>query len=72
MRCYFMRAGHIAGVEEMPGLSDEEAVAKSREMFEARKPEFDGFEVWERDRMVLQEPPALSAQIIDFSLKRSG
>jgi hypothetical protein len=30
MRCFFMRSGHIAGVEELPGLSDEEAVAKAR------------------------------------------
>jgi hypothetical protein len=39
MRCYFMKNGHIAAVEELPGLSDEEAVEKSREMFETRKDE---------------------------------
>jgi hypothetical protein len=62
MRCYFMRGGHIAAVEEIVGLSDEGAVEKSREMFEARKEEsqYDGFEVWERSRVIIQYPPALT------------
>ena len=60
MRCYFLRNGHIAAVEALPGLNDEEAVKKSRELFEARKDEsrFEGFEVWEQTRMILQYPPA--------------
>jgi hypothetical protein len=57
MRCYFMRNGHIVSVEEMPGLSDEEAVAKGRHLFEERAPQgFDGFEVWDRARMLIQYP----------------
>jgi hypothetical protein len=40
MRCFFGRAG-IAAAEEMPGLLDEEAVAKSGQTFENRKAEFD-------------------------------
>jgi hypothetical protein len=58
MRCYFMSSGHIAGVEELPGLSDEEAVAKSRELFYERRLKFayDGFEVWKLDRMIIQHP----------------
>jgi hypothetical protein len=64
MRCYFMRGGHIAGVEELPGLSDEEAVKESRVLFEARRVNFacDGFEVWEKARVVAQHPPAQTAE----------
>jgi hypothetical protein len=59
MRCFFKRGGHIAAVEVLPGLNDAEAVEKSREMFEARKREagYEGFEVWDRARMVIQHPP---------------
>jgi hypothetical protein len=59
MRCFFMRCGHIGGVEELPGLSDEEAVEKSRSLFEARKVEFayDGFEVWNLTRVLIPYPP---------------
>jgi hypothetical protein len=34
MRCYFMRAGHIAGVEAIPGLPDDETAERARELFE--------------------------------------
>jgi hypothetical protein len=46
MRCFFMRGGHITAVELLPGLNDVEAVAKSHELFEARKREagYEGFE----------------------------
>jgi hypothetical protein len=57
VRCYFMRGGHIRAVEEMPGLSDEEAVAKGHQMLVERRTMFEGFEVWDRSRMVIQYPP---------------
>jgi hypothetical protein len=61
MRCFFMRNGHIGGVEELPGLSDDEAIAKGRELFEHRKAQkFDGFEIWERSRMLIQYPEPTS------------
>jgi hypothetical protein len=77
MRCFFMRAGHIAGVEELPGLSDEEAVEKGHQLFEARKAEFsyDGFEVWKLAQVLIQyppEPPKPMAEIIPFPPKRSA
>jgi hypothetical protein len=56
MRCYFMKKGHIAGVEALAGLSDEDAIKKSHELFATRQIEFDGFEVWELKRMVIQWP----------------
>jgi hypothetical protein len=52
-----MRRGRIQAVEEMPGLSDDEAVAKCRLLFTQRQNQFDGFEVWDRSRMVRQHPP---------------
>jgi hypothetical protein len=59
MRCFFKRGGHIAAVELLPGLNDAEAVEKSREMFETREREagYEGFEVWDQARMVIQQPP---------------
>jgi hypothetical protein len=33
MRCYFMRGGHIVDVQELPGLSNEEATAKAHALF---------------------------------------
>ncbi len=36
MRVFFMRAGHIVSVEELPRLSDEQATAKARAVFGAQ------------------------------------
>jgi hypothetical protein len=77
MRCYFMRDGHIAGVEELPDLSDEEAVVKGRQLFEARKAQFsyDGFEVWKLAQVLIQYTPVApkpEAEIIPFPPKRSA
>jgi len=46
-------------VEELPGLSDAEAVKKAQALFDERKTQFsyEGFEVWERARMIAQYPP---------------
>jgi hypothetical protein len=59
LRCFFLKQGHIAAVEILPGLSQEQAVDKSRELFAARKDQgqYEGFEVWEEARMVIQYPP---------------
>jgi hypothetical protein len=56
MRCYFMRDGHIEAVEELPGLSDEEAIAKAHALFSQRKHLFEGFEVWDRARVLIRRP----------------
>jgi hypothetical protein len=51
MRCYFLRAGRIAGVEILPlGLSDEDAVARAHALASKRKGPFDGLEVWDGAR----------------------
>jgi hypothetical protein len=55
MRCYFLRDGHIAGVEVLPpGISDEDAIARAHTLSAKRKGSFDGFEVWERARFVFR------------------
>jgi hypothetical protein len=52
MRCFLLRNGHVAGVETLPGLSDEAAIAKAHLLFSERSAQFDGFEVWEGARVV--------------------
>src|ERR1700760_3505457 len=56
IRCYFMRDGHIEAVEELPGLSDEKAIAKAHALFSERKHLFEGFEVWDRTRALIRHP----------------
>jgi hypothetical protein len=72
MRCYFMRDGHIVDVEGLPGLSDADAIARGRELFEKRKARADGFEIWDMARVVIQCPPPKTAEIIPISSKRSA
>jgi hypothetical protein len=46
MRCYFLRDGHLAGVEMLPlGLSDEDAIAWAHILSSKRKGPLDGLEV---------------------------
>jgi hypothetical protein len=53
MLCYFLRDGHIAGVEMLPlGLSDEDAITRAHTLSSKRKGSFDGFEVWDHARFV--------------------
>jgi len=53
MPCYFLRDGHVAGVEVLPlGLSDEGAIARAHVLLSKRKGPLDGFEVWDRARFV--------------------
>ena len=65
MRCYFMRNGHIAGVEALYVKSDEEALEKAKALFEERKALFDGFEVWDRTRKVDVRPSRVDDQYED-------
>ena len=59
MRCYFLRAGRIAGVEILPlGLSDEDAIARAHTLASKRKGPFDGFEVWDGARFIFRRPPS--------------
>jgi hypothetical protein len=64
MRCYFVRAGRIAGVEMLTGLSDKDAIAKAHSLFSERKTQFDGFEVWDQTRFLFRhlDPDASTPQ----------
>ena len=59
MRCYFTSGGHIFDVETLGGLSDEEAVAKAKLLFSERDDPIQGFEVWDRARVVFRNHPDL-------------
>jgi hypothetical protein len=66
MYCFFMRAGHIADLStSMTGLSDQDAIAKAHLLFLERGAGFDGFEVWDRARMVIRhpDPPPRSIEV---------
>ena len=49
-----MRGGRIVGV--LTGLADEDAIAKARRLFNERKQDIDGFELWDRARCVVRFP----------------
>jgi hypothetical protein len=58
MRCYFLKNGHIGAVEVLePGLSDTDAIKKGSTLFLKRlRDGYDGFEVWDRERVVFRYP----------------
>jgi hypothetical protein len=71
MRCYFMRGGRIEAVEELPGLSDEQAVAKAHALFAERKHKFEGFELWNRTQVIVRHPEtAVSNNVAVWPLHR--
>jgi hypothetical protein len=57
MPCYFLRDGHVAGVDMLPlGVSDEDAIARAHVLLSKRRGLFDGLEVWDRGRAVYRHP----------------
>jgi hypothetical protein len=58
MRCYLMRNGHIAAVELLEDVTDDrDAIKQGSARFLGRLREgYEGFEIWERDRMVFRYP----------------
>ncbi len=62
MRCFFLRAGHIVGVEMLTELSDQDAIATAHLLFSERRTKFDGFEVWDGARIVIRHPDPLAAE----------
>lgn len=56
MRCYLFRKGHIAAVEVLNGASDDAVVEQARTVFEERKTDYEGFEVWENARFIYRYP----------------
>jgi len=60
MRCYFMKHGHIAGVEFMHCKTDEACIEEAREAYKLKgEPRgAEGFEVWDGPRFLYRYPPA--------------
>jgi len=56
MRCYFMNNGHIDAVEVLTTTSDEDAISQARVLFQERKHRFEGFELWDGDRVIVRYP----------------
>ncbi len=57
MRCYFMRAGRIEGVEFLKAGLDDELIKQAKSLFlERAHQNYDGFEVWDGTRFVYREP----------------
>jgi hypothetical protein len=70
MRCFFMKGGHVVGVEMLPDLSDEEAIEQSHVLYAATLSGlYDGFELWDRARVVTrhegQKPPVVGGPVIE-------
>ena len=57
MQCFFMRGGHIASVKELFGLSDKEATETAHHLFSELEDSFDGFELWDRSRVIIRFRP---------------
>ena len=57
MRCYFLRGGHIVAVEELTGLSDEDAIAKAQVLFSESEIPVGAFEVWDQTGVIIRHPP---------------
>jgi hypothetical protein len=53
-----MRNGHIASVEVLEGVTDDAAAIKlgSAAFLKRLREGFEGFEIWERDRIVFRYP----------------
>ena len=64
MRCYFMRDGNIESVKELPGLADHEVIAKAHALFSERRRSFEGFELWDRSRVLIRHPEAAAATVL--------
>jgi hypothetical protein len=68
MQCYFLRDGHLAGIEVMPlGLSDKDAIARARILSSKRKGPLDGLEVWDHGRMVFRHPDPYAEALAPIS-----
>jgi hypothetical protein len=58
VRVYFMKDGHISGVDYLNETGDAERIAEAKELFELKaKPRgADGFEVWDHSRFIYRYP----------------
>jgi hypothetical protein len=59
MSCYFLKKEVIRAVEGVRGASDGAAIEHALLLYERRKDEFAGFELWDGNRCVLQHPESV-------------
>jgi hypothetical protein len=60
-----MRNGHIAAVEPLDLVSDDEAIEKAKSLFAERKDRFERFEIWDHARKVVVNPDRADDQYVD-------
>lgn len=61
MRCFFLKNGRIVSAAMLPWASEQDALAKSQEMFSDALPDrFDSFELREMTRLVTRYDGAIS------------
>lgn len=65
MRCYFVYNDHFRSVEILTETSDQAAILEARELFEERKDDFEGFEVWDSKRLVYKHPGPMPKFMVD-------
>lgn len=56
LRCYFLRHDVIRSVEVLHCASDTAAIERAMQLYEERKNEFAGIELWDGDRLVHHYP----------------
>ena len=58
MRCYFLKGGHIAAVEQLEQASDQECIAYCQKLFDLNgKPRgADAYEIWDGPRFICRYP----------------
>jgi hypothetical protein len=55
-RCYFLKGGVIRSVEVVRCTTDEAAIEQAMRLYESRKNQFAGIELWDGARLVYQHP----------------
>lgn len=56
LRCYFLRNGVIRSVEVLRCASEAAAIERAMQLYEERKGEFAGIELWDGNRLVHHYP----------------
>ena len=59
MHCVFLKNDQVASVEALTAGTEKDAIEFARKKFEAHKWDFDGFEVWDSDRLIYEFPEPL-------------
>ncbi len=64
MRCLLFQGDHVVSFEDLPGVSEREAVTQARAILSsAPAHSCDGFELWELARLVLRQEKSQSLRV---------